>query len=181
MRSHIFVAIRMTLALLFITCGLYPAVVWAVAQTAFPHQANGSLVRAGGRIVGSEIIGQKFEGVRYFHGRPSAADYDGAATGGTNLGPTSKKLRDSIADRVANRGGAAPADAVTSSASGVDTHISPENALQQVPRVAQARHLDRSRVRALVERRTEKRFLGVFGEPRVNVLLLNLDLDRGVF
>jgi K+-transporting ATPase ATPase C chain len=178
MKSHILTSIRMTAILAMITCGLYPLVIYGVAQTFFRGKANGSFVEANGRIVGSELIGQRFVADRYFHSRPSAANYDGTASGGTNLGPTSKKLRNAIVASVnafdvhAN----VPADAVTSSGSGLDPHISPENALAQAPRVARANHMTQAAVERLVRNRTEGRFLGVFGEPRVNVLMLNLDL-----
>jgi potassium-transporting ATPase KdpC subunit len=178
MKNHIVVSLRITLALLVITCGIYPALVWAVGQIAFRHQANGSLVTRNGRVIGSELIGQRFDGDRYFHSRPSAVDYDGSNSGGSNLGPTSKKLRDRIAADVKAAGGGTslPADAVTTSASGLDPHISPAYALLQAPRVARANHLPLDRVRAMINARTEERFIGVFGEPRINVLLLNLDL-----
>jgi K+-transporting ATPase ATPase C chain len=181
MRDHILISIRITIALLVITCGIYPALVWAVGQVAFHHQANGSLIQRNGRVIGSELIAQEFAGDRYFHSRPSAAGYDGSASGGSNLGPTSKKLADRIAaDARALGGRSVPADAVTTSASGLDPHISPEYALSQAPRVAHARGIELSRIHALVVSHTEHRFLGIFGEPRINVLLLNLALDRGV-
>jgi K+-transporting ATPase ATPase C chain len=161
-------AIRTTLVLLVLVCGVYPAIVWVVGQVAFPHQANGSLIVRGGRIVGSSLIAQPFTSDRYFHPRPSAVDYNAQASGGSNLGPTSKKLRHT----------AGPIDAVTTSASGLDPHISPDNARSQIARVARARGWDEARLRALVERHTEGRFLGIYGEPRVNVLVLNLALDR---
>ena len=177
MKNHILISIRMTAALLVITCGIYPLAVWAIGQAAFPKQANGSLIERNGKIIGSALIGQQFTSDRYFHPRPSASDYDAANSGGTNLGPTSKKLRDRIAADL--RGGRdVPADAVTASASGLDPHISPANARRQAARVARARRIDENALRALVERHTEWRFLGVFGEPRVNVLLLNLALDE---
>ncbi|MCU1349341.1 MAG: potassium-transporting ATPase, subunit [Acidobacteria bacterium] len=169
------IAVRMTLLLLVLTCGIYPALVWAIGQVVFRDQANGSLLVRGGRAVGSSLIGQPFGSERYFHPRPGS--YDGMASGGSNLGPTSRALRDRIAGSVAGRANV-PADEVTTSASGLDPHISPENALRQVPRVAHARDLDEAIVRSLVERRIEGRFLGVYGEPRVNVLLLNLALDE---
>jgi K+-transporting ATPase ATPase C chain len=151
----------------------------AVAQLAFGHQANGSLVMLNGRVVGSELIGQNFAGERFFHSRPSAVKYDGTASGGSNLGPTSRALAERIsADVRAFSGGNIPADAVTTSASGLDPHISPANALSQAARVARANGLSVERVQALILARTETRFLGIYGEPRVNVLLLNLDLLR---
>lgn len=170
-------SIRMTLVLLAITCGVYPLVVWAIGQAAFRDKANGSLIVRDGKIVGSALIGQQFTSDRYFHPRPSASDYDAMNSGGTNLGPTSKKLRDRIAADLRGERGV-PADAVTASASGLDPHISPANALRQAGRVARARRMDENAVRALVEARTEPRLLGVFGEPRVNVLTTNLALDQ---
>jgi K+-transporting ATPase ATPase C chain len=172
MKQHLFISIRMTLVLLVLVSGLYPLAVWAIGQIAFRNQANGSLIVRDGRIVGSSLIGQRFESDRYFHSRPSAVDYNAQSSGGSNLGPTSKKLRD--------RMGTAPpssADAITTSASGLDPHISPANARVQIPRVARARGLEISRVQALVSQHTETRFLGIYGEPRVHVLHLNLALD----
>jgi K+-transporting ATPase ATPase C chain len=152
----------------------------------FPRQANGSLVEVGGRVVGSELVGQSFTQPWYFHGRPSAAGagYDGAASGGTNKGPTDARLAAAISERVdsavAQEGvarGAVPADMVTSSASGLDPHISPANARLQVARVARARGADSAALAALLERHVEGRQFGLLGEPRVNVLLLNIALD----
>jgi K+-transporting ATPase ATPase C chain len=185
MFEHIKISIRITIALLVITCGLYPLAVWGIGQIAFRHEANGSLITRGGKVIGSEIIGQNFNGARYFHPRPSAAGndgYDATASGGSNLGPTSKKLLDTINDRVTKYAdtkptGGIPADAVTASCSGVDPHISPANALSQAARVAHARGLSRTQIESMVHARTEGRFLGIYGEPRINVLLLNLDLD----
>jgi K+-transporting ATPase ATPase C chain len=186
MVEHIKISLRITVALLLITCGFYPALVWAIGQVAFRHQANGSLIEQNGKVVGSELIGQNFAGNRFFHPRPSAAGtdgYDGTASGGTNFGPTSKKLLDSINDRVSKYpdtkpAGGIPADAVTASASGLDPHISPENALSQAARVALASGLPLTQVESMIHARTEGRFLGIYGEPRVNVLLLNLDIDK---
>ena len=178
MKDHILISLRMTAVLLLLTCGLYPAVVWAIGQAAFHKQANGSLIERNGKVIGSELIGQQFTSDRYFHPRPSASGYDATNSGGTNLGPTSKKLRDRIAADL--RGGRdVPADAVTASASGLDPHISPANALAQAPRVARANALPLDRVQAMIRARIEGRFLGIYGEPRVNVLLLNLDLMQG--
>jgi len=178
MKEHVIIAIRTTLVLLVIVSGVYPAAVWAIGQVAFRHEANGSLIVREGRVIGSSLIAQPFRSDRYFHPRPSAVDFNAQASGGSNLGPTSEKLRDRIAADVKALGGMpVPPDAVTTSASGLDPHISPEYALLQLARVARARHVDEARLRALVERRTERRFLGLYGEPRVNVLLLNLALD----
>jgi K+-transporting ATPase ATPase C chain len=187
-KNQIRPAIFATLVLMVVTGVLYPAVVTGLAQAVFPRQANGSLVEAGGRVVGSELVGQPFAGPTYFHPRPSAAGsgYDGTASAGTNKGPTDRKLADtliaqSVADAVASDGahpGRIPADRVTRSASGLDPHISPANAALQTARVARARGVDAARVRALVARHTEGRTLGFLGEPRVNVLMLNLALDR---
>jgi len=179
MKNHIIVSIRITIVLFVITCGFYPAVVWGVAQIAFPRQANGSLIVRNGNVIGSELIAQNFTSDRYFHPRPSAANYDATNSTGSNLGPTSKKLADRIAADVrALHMKSVPADAVTTSASGLDPHISPANARMQAARVARARSMDENQLRALIDEHTEGRFLGVFGEPRVNVLLLNLALDE---
>ncbi len=178
MTKHLLTSIRMTIVLLIITCGIYPVAVWAIGQLAFNHQANGSLIVRNGKIIGSTLIAQSFTSDRFFHSRPSAAGkdgYDPTATGGTNYGPTSQKLRDSIASAIGNRRNV-PADEVTASASGLDPHISPANAYGQAARVARANKLSESDVRALINRHTEGRFLGIFGEPRVNVLELNLEL-----
>ena len=169
-------------------CVIYPAVVWGVGQVLFKHQADGSLiVSKEGKIVGSELLGQQFSSDKYFNSRPSAAGtgYDGSSSGGTNLGPTSQKLNDSVkaavdAYRKQNNLPAdalVPADAVTSSGSGLDPHISPENAKVQLVRVAKARNLSPSVVEELVEKFTDKPFLGLIGDPGVNVLRLNLALD----
>ena len=181
-------AIALTLLLCALTGLAYPGIVTGLAQLLFPRQANGSLVEAGGRVVGSELIGQPFSRPEYFHPRPSAAGsgYAAAASAGTNKGPTDLKLADTlIAGNVARvveedggKRGKIPSDMVTASASGLDPHISPANAELQVARVARARGVSPGVVTALVARHTEGRQFGILGEPRVNVLLLNLALDR---
>ncbi len=181
------VSLIITALLVVLCCGIYPLAVWAIAQGVFPCQANGSLIEANGRIVGSSLLGQGFSGPAYFHPRPSAAGqgYDGANSSGTNLGPTSKKLIDGVRQRVADYRAEnglppeapLPADAVTASASGLDPHISVENATLQAGRVAKARGLSKEEVLRRIAAHTEARSLMIFGEPRVNVLMLNLDLD----
>lgn len=180
-------AIVVTVLLMLITGILYPGLVTAVAQLVFPHQANGSLVERNGQEIGSALIGQQFARAEYFHGRPSAAGagYDDTLSAGTNKGPTDRKLADTLiagaVDSEVRLDGAVkgriPADLVTSSGSGLDPHISPGAAELQVARVARARGLDSTVVHTLVVRHTEGRQFGFFGEPRVNVLLLNLALD----
>jgi K+-transporting ATPase ATPase C chain len=182
MFEHIKISIRITIVLLVITCGLYPLAVWGIGQVAFRDKANGSLITRNGKVIGSSLIGQNFAGERFFHGRPSSSGYDPSASGGTNWGPTSKKLLDAITDRTttyadAKPAGGIPADAVTASCSGVDPHISAAYAESQAARVAHANHLPLARVRKMIAAHTEGRFLGIFGEPRVNVLQLNLALD----
>lgn len=172
-------------ALFALLLGLaYPALITGVAQLVFPHQANGSLIREGDRVIGSELLGQKFTGDRYFHGRPSAAGaegYDAAASAGSNLGPTSQALIDRVkSDIDANRTSPAqsvPSDLVTASASGLDPHISPEAAFSQVDRVAAARRLKRGTVESLVRRHIETPMFGFLGEDRINLLALNRALD----
>ncbi|HWX22670.1 MAG TPA: K(+)-transporting ATPase subunit C [Candidatus Binatia bacterium] len=181
-------AIVVTLALAVVCCGLYPLVVFGLGQALFHDKANGSLLLdADKTIKGSRLLGQQFTGEKYFHSRPSAAGngYDATSSGGSNLGPTSQKLRDSIAQNVADyrsQNGLAtnapvPADAVTASASGLDPHISPENAELQVARVAKARGLTQDQIRQLVRQNTDAPDLGFLGDPGVNVLTLNLALD----
>lgn len=182
-------AARLVLILTVLTGAVYPAVVTAIAHVVFPARANGSLVRAAdGRVVGSRLVGQAFDDPRYFWGRPSATGghpYNAAASGGSNLGPTNPALIDAVKARVdalkaADPGNAAPlpVDLVTASGSGLDPDISPAAAAWQVGRVARSRGLPASAVSALVARQTEGRFLGIFGEPRVNVLELNVALDH---
>jgi K+-transporting ATPase ATPase C chain len=189
MRKELLIALRVTMLTLVLTGLAYPLVTTGLAQLLFPYRANGSLVSdESGRVVGSELLGQGFSAPGYFHPRPSAAGKDGwdaTSSGGSNLGATSKKLRDSAAEalgklRAENPGapGSPPAELVTASGSGLDPHLSPAGALWQVSRVAQARHVTEDRVRALVESQIEQRDLFVLGEPRVNVLVLNLALDR---
>jgi K+-transporting ATPase ATPase C chain len=176
----------MTLVLCVLTGLVYPGIVTGVAQIVFPRQANGSLVAVNGRVVGSELIGQSFTQPYYFHPRPSAAGngYDGTASAGTNKGPTDAKLDTLIALRVDSEvnvdravKGSVPSDMVTASASGLDPHISPANAYLQVARVARARGADSAAIRGVLDRFVAGRQFGVFGEPRVNVLLLNIALD----
>jgi potassium-transporting ATPase KdpC subunit len=191
-------AIIILLALTLITGLAYPLAMTAIAGVIFPDQAAGSLIERDGKVIGSALIGQEFKEDKYFHGRLSAttapdpndptktvsAPYNAANSGGSNLGPTSKALNDRItADveklKAENPGQAVPIDLVTTSASGLDPDISPEGALFQVPRVAKARNLPEERVRQLVAQHTEGRLAGLLGEPRVNVLALNLALDAG--
>jgi K+-transporting ATPase ATPase C chain len=178
-------AVTVTLVLCVLTGGVYPALVTALARALVPRQANGSLVTVRGRVVGSALIGQRFTRPEYFHPRPSAGGYDAAASGGSNAGPTDARLADTlIAARVDSAvaldgavKGHVPSDMVTASASGLDPHISPANARLQVARVARARGVDSATVRRLVDAHTEGRQFGFFGEPRVNVLLLNVAVD----
>jgi potassium-transporting ATPase KdpC subunit len=180
-------SIAATLLLAVLCCGVFPVAVWAVGRGLFSDKANGSLIRFNGKVVGSALVAQGFAGPAYFHPRPSAAGqgYDAADSGGTNLGPTSKKLIEDVKRRLADyraENGLSsdtpvPADAVTSSASGLDPHIGVRNALLQAARVAKARGIDEKEVLAMVEAHTEGRTFGFLGEPRVNVLTLNLSLD----
>lgn len=188
MKRELLIALRMTFVTLVLTGVLYPLAMTGLSQLLFPRQANGSLVRLDGRVVGSTLIGQGFSSPGYFQGRPSAAGangYDATASGGSNLGPTSKKLRDrEVSDLTRLRAdnpqaqGPVPADLVTASASGLDPDISPEAARWQAPRVAAARGIELGRILTLIASHTERRTLRLLGEPRVNVLLLNLALDQ---
>jgi len=190
-------AIVLLLALTAITGLVYPLAITGIAGVLFPKQAQGSLIENEGKVIGSALIGQEFKDDKYFHGRPSAttapdpndstktvpAPYNAANSGGSNLGPTSKALADRIKEDVdklkaENPSGAVPVDLVTTSASGLDPDISPEAALFQVPRVAKARNIPETKLRQLVEQHIQGRTLGILGEPRVNVLLLNLALDQ---
>lgn len=187
--SHVRGAIVSTLALAVVCCGLYPLIVFGISQLLFREQANGSLiVSADGSVRGSKLLGQAFSDPKYFHPRPSAAGngYDAASSGGSNLGPTSQKLKDAVQDRItayrAENGMSetepVPADAVTASGSGLDPHISLQNAETQAARVAKARGLNEHKVRDLIRQNTDGRDLGVFGDPGVNVLQVNLALDQ---
>jgi len=190
-------AIVVLIALTLITGLVYPLAMAGIAGVIFPRQAQGSLIERDGKVVGSALIGQEFKSEKYFHGRPSAttapdpndptktvaAPYNAANSGGSNLGPSNKALIDRVQGdldtlRKENPAASVPVDLVTTSASGLDPDISPEAAYFQVPRVAKARNLTENRVRQLVSDHVEERFLGVLGEPHVNVLLLNLALDR---
>jgi K+-transporting ATPase ATPase C chain len=187
LRNQLRPAIVMTLLLCVITGLVYPGVMTAIAQLIFPRQANGSLVTANGQVIGSALIGQPFAKAQYFHARPSAAGagYDDTLSAGTNKGPTDLKLADTLIAQAVDSAvkldgavkGRVPSDLATSSGSGLDPHISPASAWLQVRRVAQARGVDSAVVRALLERHIEGRQFGFFGDPRVNVLLLNLALD----
>jgi K+-transporting ATPase ATPase C chain len=187
--SEIRGAVVSTLVLAVVCCGLYPLVVWGIAQVAFHDKANGSLIiEKDGTVRGSKLLGQNFTAEKYFHPRPSAAGngYDAANSSGSNLGPTSQKLNDAIKDRVAayrKENGlpdseAVPADAVTASGSGLDPHISVRNAELQVARITKARGLSEPKVRELIVKSTDQPDLGVLGDAGVNVLRLNLALDN---
>jgi K+-transporting ATPase ATPase C chain len=188
MKDQLLIALRMTVATLVLTGLAYPLALTGLARVLFPREAEGSLTRLDGRVVGSDLIGQSFKEPKYFQGRPSAAGtdgYDAANSAGSNLGPTSQKLRDRVTADLArlqaeNKDalGPVPAELVMASASGLDPHLSPEAAMWQAPRVAAARGLDLAAVRGLVESHVEPRTFGFLGEPRVNLLRLNLALDQ---
>jgi K+-transporting ATPase ATPase C chain len=186
LKNQVRPAIVVTIVLMVITGLFYPGLVTGIAQLVFPRQANGSLITVDGQVVGSELIGQQFARAEYFHARPSGAGYNGGASSGTNKGPTDLKLADTLIAQAVDSAvrldgavqGQVPSDLVTASGSGLDPHISPASAFLQVARVARARGVDAAAVRAVVERHLEGRQLGFLGDPRVNVLLLNLDLDR---
>lgn len=187
MGRHVSIALRLTIVTLVAFGLVYPLAMTGVARVAFPYRSGGSIVWRGGRAIGSELIGQQFNGPGYFHPRPSAAGngYDARSSGGSNLGPTSRKLSEQVRQRVAevrkseqmSSGRSVPADMVTASGSGLDPDISVANAVAQVRRVARARGLPEARVARLVRQQTRGRTFGVLGEPRVNVLQINLALD----
>jgi potassium-transporting ATPase KdpC subunit len=184
MKKQLVVATLFTLVTTLIFGIIYPLLVTVIAHLAFPDRANGSLIVRNGEIVGSRLIGQGFSGDKYFHSRPSSAGngYDPLASGGSNLGPTNQALISRVHDQVEKLqqeqpGAAIPTDLVTTSGSGLDPDISPANAEFQIPRVATARGISADELRAVVARHTQGRQYGIFGEPRVHVLELNLDLD----
>ena len=185
MKAQLRPAISLLALLTIITGVIYPLIVTGLAQILFPHQANGSLIVMDGKTYGSELIGQQFDDPKYFWGRPSAAGYNAAASSGSNYGPMNPSLEEVVQARIdalhaadPNNPLPIPVDLVTASASGLDPHISVASALFQVNRVASARGLSEAEVTSLVEKSTEGRQFGLFGEPRVNVLLLNLALDE---
>lgn len=184
MKKNLIISVLMTIVTSILFGLVYPLVVTGIAQVLFPTKANGQLIQKDGKTVGSKIIGQGFSGPGYFHSRPSAAGngYDAANSGGSNLGPTNQKLIDRVKGDVTsaeadNPGTRVPIDLVTTSASGFDPHITPAAAEFQLPRVARERHASIDQLRGLVMKHTEARQFGFLGEPRVNVLELNLDLD----
>ncbi|HEX6803811.1 MAG TPA: potassium-transporting ATPase subunit KdpC [Terriglobales bacterium] len=185
MKKNLGISIAMTVVTTVLLGLIYPLVVTGLAQMIFPRQANGQLILKNGKVIGSSVIGQEFSGPGYFHSRPSAAGngYDAANSGGSNLGPTNQKLLDRVTADVAraqaeNPDMPIPVDMVTTSASGLDPHITPANAEFQLPRVAKARGISVEQLQAVVSKYTEGRQFGILGEPRVNLLELNLDLDQ---
>jgi potassium-transporting ATPase KdpC subunit len=185
MKKNLITALLMTIATTILLGIVYPLVVTGIAQVIFPKKANGQLIQKGGKTIGSTIIGQGFSGPGYFHSRPSAAGngYDAANSGGSNFGPTNQKLIDRVKGDVAsaeaeNPGTPVPIDLVTTSASGFDPHITPAAAEYQLPRIAKERGTTVDQLRALLAKHTQGRQLGILGEPRVNVLELNLELDE---
>lgn len=185
LKKNLITAVLMTIATTILLGVIYPLVVTGLAQLIYPEQANGELIKRDGKIVGSSLIGQGFSGPGYFHSRPSAAGngYDAANSGGSNLGPTNQKLIDRVHQDVTalqaeNPGKPVPIDLVTTSASGFDPHITPAAAEYQLARVARERGISAEELRAVVAKHTEGRQLGFLGEPRVNVLELNLELDQ---
>lgn len=186
--SEIRIAVVATVFLAVIVCGIYPLAVWGVSQALFPNKANGSLIVRDGRVIGSKLLSQNFSEPKYFHPRPSSAGetgYDGISSGGSNLGPISQKLIDAVKERTEayrtendlSPSIPVPADAVTASASGLDPHISVKNAMLQAKRVSRARAMSEETVLSAINSHTQARDLGILGEPRVNVLTLNLSLD----
>lgn len=189
MLKTIYRSIMTTVLLGVVLCGIYPMIVYGLGNLLFPDQASGGLITRNGQVVGAKLIGQAFSKPEYFHGRPSSAGdkgYDAANSSGSNLGPTNQKFYDTLKgnieavlkDNPSLQKGQIPGDLVTASASGLDPHISPEAALVQVDRVAGARRLDPEKLRNLVRKNTEGPQWGIFGEPVINVLLLNLELER---
>jgi potassium-transporting ATPase KdpC subunit len=171
-------SLRIYIVLALLTGILYPLAMTGIAQLLFPSQANGSRIVQNGKLVGSDLLAQKFESSKYFWPRPSAADYATVASGASNKGPTSVDLKKSIDERRAKYGNDAPVDLLTASGSGLDPHISPEAARSQIQRVADARKMSIQQISALVDQATEQPQFGFLGEPRVNVLKLNLALDK---
>jgi K+-transporting ATPase ATPase C chain len=183
MKKNLITSVLMTIATTVLLGIIYPLVVTGLAQVLFPKKANGQLVEVKGKVIGSRIIGQAFTGPGYFHPRPSAVSYDAANSNGSQWGPTNQKLIDRVKGDVANvkaenPGTPVPIDLVTASASGLDPHITPANAEFQLPRVAKERGTTLEQMRGLVAKHTEQRQFGFLGEPRVNVLEMNLELDE---